>query len=75
MPKETLGLYDPRIPPLRELEREFMAQIDSQRGTYNTVRKGEQFICTCICLALIVTSEIGKAYDFTDRHKPCQITE
>jgi hypothetical protein len=75
MPKEVIGTYDPRIPPSRELEREFQAQVDSQRGTYRTVRKGEMFICSCTCMALFITSLIGKAYDFTDRHKECQTTQ
>lgn len=71
MPKEVIGLYDPRIPPERELHREFMAAVDEQRGKYATIRKGEQYICTCICDALMVTSFVGKAYDFTDLHQVC----
>ena len=71
MPKEVIGLYDPRIPPERELERQFMLQVDAQRGTYAIVRKGEQFICTCTCMALLVTSYYDKVYNFTGRHVLC----
>lgn len=64
----TRKLYDPQLPPEREIIREKLAILEAMKGADHYVRSGEQCFCTCHCGAYIVTSDLGEADRFCVRH-------
>jgi hypothetical protein len=65
-------LYDPLIPPEREIAARQAARIDAQRGA-TAVSRGptEQFILSCQCGTLDVTSDITAPGRFLADHAAC----
>lgn len=62
--------YEPLIPPERVMRDEKAKLIDALRGTDGCVRKGEEYIATCNCGELIVTSDWPLADKFMEKHDP-----
>lgn len=67
--------YDPRIPPQRELERRIREKIAAQRGTCAQTRYGDQWILTCSCGALTVTTDMAAPVRFREYHAACREEE
>jgi len=72
MTERSIYQYNPRIPPRREVEDRIHALIAERRGTDGEMRFGEQYICTCRCGALEVTSSRYIADEFRTDHAGCK---
>lgn len=67
------ALYDPIIPPEREVVRELEERVAAARGTRSSTRgPGEQFILSCTCRALEVTSDTAREAAFAAEHALCR---
>lgn len=64
--------YNPRIPPRREVERIIWAHVDGQRGTLAITRWAEEWILTCVCGELRVTSDMAAPVEWPVRHARCE---
>ena len=69
----TRKLYDPQLAPEREVVAAKTAL--TKRRTLAVTRSGEQYICTCPALHLIVTSDASEADGFAERHQEHLTTE
>ena len=72
MSERSIYAYDPRIPPVRELERLIREKIEAQRGTCAQTRYGDQWILTCSCGALTVTIDMAAPERFRREHEACR---
>ena len=64
------ALYDPQIPPEREVRSRMLATLEAQRGTSAITRgPSEQYIATCRCGAVDVTSDTSLPSRFGREHE------
>lgn len=61
-------LYEPQIPPEREILKEHRALLDAMQGTNRMMRMGEQYYVTCRCRKHVVTSDVREADKFALSH-------
>lgn len=62
---------DPQLDPERKVIAEKQAFVESVRGTNSWTRWGEQYIYSCECSGLVVTSDWELAHVFATRHAAC----
>lgn len=73
MTKSTHNPYFPQLTPEREVIRLIHDTIAAQRGTCAITRgPSEQFILTCSCGVLQVTSDTTAPAKFSKEHEVCQ---
>jgi hypothetical protein len=69
----TRALYDPQIPPEREIVKDLQDQVAARRGTDGATRgPGEQWILSCRCGTLDVTSDMAAPGQFERDHAACR---
>lgn len=71
--KNQSNPYFPQIPPERDIHTEMWRKIEEQRGT-DAITRGptEEFIMTCRCGELWVTSEVMAPLKFEKDHAACR---
>lgn len=63
-------LYDPQLSPERDILKIKKEMLEEQRGTFRVRRHGEQYICSCICAATLITSDTYEQTNFWKEHRP-----
>lgn len=72
MTKNNSNPYFPQIPPEREVVQVLRDRVAAQRGTFAITRgPGEQFIMSCSCGTLHVTSDTSAPSKFAHNHATC----
>jgi hypothetical protein len=61
----------PQLPPERDVLRSKAEHIAAQKGTKSMSRYGEEYIVTCTCGAMRITSNMTSALRFENDHEPC----
>lgn len=65
----TRDIYDPQLIPERRVRADKEGFITMIRGYDYSGRYGEEYIMSCHCGGLLITSEIEKCGKFTNAHK------
>ena len=74
MTKTLRNPYFPQLPPEREIVQTLHDRVAAQRGTWAITRgPGEQYILTCVCGSLHVTSDMNAPSKFARNHAKCSI--
>ena len=61
-------LYEPQLPPERQVLQERQSLLESIKGTDSFWRAGEQYYVTCHCGKHVVTSDVFEADKFAMTH-------
>jgi hypothetical protein len=70
--KPSGKLYEPQLIPERKVLADKEAMLGEQRGTDLVRRVGEQYLMTCHCGAVVVTSDEREVSRFrADHAHPC----
>lgn len=73
MAKQTGKLYNPQIPPQREIEAMFANEIKARKGIRKTTRgPGEKYLSTCVCNLYVLTSDWSEVDEFESNHILCE---